>query len=98
MDFKINTEIKRLLKMGLPEDMAFIVAHANNGKAEEVQGYINLIEQEQKIIKDELKNFVPLEQSKPCTKCMQDCTCCQNILSISNNILDAQNEITNIQH
>jgi anti-sigma regulatory factor (Ser/Thr protein kinase) len=83
MDFKINTEIKRLLKMGLPEDMAFIVAHANNGKAEEVQGYISLIEQEQKIIKDELKTFVPLEQ---------------NILSISNNIIDAQNEVSDIQH
>lgn len=76
MDFKINNEIKQLVKMGLPEDMAFIVAHANNGKAEEVQGYINLIEQEQQLIKEELKNFVPLQE---------------NILSINTNIANAKN-------
>lgn len=82
MDFKINQEIKHLLKMGLPEDMAFIVAHANNGKSEEVGTYITLIEQEQQMIKDELKNFAPLQKN----------------IYIDVNKANDKNEIADIQH
>ena len=61
-DYKINQDIRNLLKMGLPEDMATIVAYANNGKSEEVQHLVCTIEQEHDLLKKELQNFVPFHE------------------------------------
>lgn len=62
-DFKIDMEIKQLRKMGIPDEVAFIVAHVNNGKADEIQHYIEMHKQEQQMIKDELDKLVPLEKN-----------------------------------
>lgn len=59
-DFKVDMEIKQLQKMGIPDDVAFIVAHVNNGKTDEIQHYIEIYKQEQQMIKDELDKLVPL--------------------------------------
>jgi hypothetical protein len=60
-DFKIDLEIKQLVKMGVPEDMAFVIAHINNGKEEEIQPLLDKYKQEQQMIKDEMKDFLPLQ-------------------------------------
>ena len=68
-DYKINQDIRNLLKMGLPEDMATIVAYANNGKSEEVQHLVCTIEQEHDLLKKELQNFVPFHENNNTDKC-----------------------------
>jgi hypothetical protein len=62
-DFKIDMEIKQLVKMGVPDDMAFVIAHINNGKADEIQPMLEKYKQEQQMIKEELNKFVPFEQN-----------------------------------
>jgi hypothetical protein len=61
-DFKIDMEIKQLIKMGVPDDMAFVIAHINNGKADEVEHVLDKYKQEQQMIKEQLSNFVPLAE------------------------------------
>jgi hypothetical protein len=64
-DYKIKQDLKNLLKMGLPEDMAMIVAHANNGKPEDVQYIADQMSDEHHLILEELckNNFVPFSES-----------------------------------
>jgi hypothetical protein len=62
-DFKIDMEIKQLRKMDIPDEVAFIVAHVNNGKVDEIQHYIEMHKQEQQMIKDELDKLVPFEKN-----------------------------------
>lgn len=62
-DFKIDLEIKQLIKMGVPEDMAYVIAHINNGKIDEVQHLLDRYKEEQQLIKEEMKDFVPLGEA-----------------------------------
>jgi len=61
--YKVNTEVQKLLKIGLPENMAVIVASANNGIPEMAHNSLSELEDEQSLIKSELDKFVPFEQN-----------------------------------
>ena len=63
MDYKLKVEIDRLVKLGMSDDMATIIACANKGKPEMAESYLTMIEQEQQLIKEELKEFKPLNES-----------------------------------
>jgi hypothetical protein len=79
---KIKNDIKNLLKMGLPEEMAYIVAYSNNGKPEEASDYFDLVKDEQELIMKEIQNcgFVPFENN------------------ITPQIIDVKNEKSDIQY
>ncbi len=59
MDFKIDCEVKRLVKMGLSEDMASIIACGNFGVPEHVDYQLEKMRQENELLQQELKKFVP---------------------------------------
>ena len=58
-DYKINLEIQKLLKMGIHEDMAHVIAYANAGRFDDARKVIDQMGEEQDLISDELRNFVP---------------------------------------
>lgn len=60
MDFKIKTEIQQLIKNGIPEEFAQIIACAKYKKLEAVGELLEDIKQEQEVLKDLLSNFQPL--------------------------------------
>lgn len=62
MDKKIKADIKNLMKMGIPEDMAVICACAMNKKPELAEDYTDDLIKEQNEIKDFLKEFVKAEE------------------------------------
>lgn len=62
MDKKIKTDIKNLIKMGVPEDMAVMCACAMNNKPELAEDYIEDVIKEQIEIKDFLKEFAKVEE------------------------------------
>jgi hypothetical protein len=64
---KIKNDIKELLKMGLSQEMAELVAYANNKKPEVVQDTVSLLSEEQEEIKKmlEIGGFQPLTDVKP---------------------------------
>jgi predicted metal-binding transcription factor (methanogenesis marker protein 9) len=62
MNKKIKVDIKNLMKMGVPEDIAIICACAMNKKPELAEEYIEDAKTEQKEIKDFLKEFVKVEE------------------------------------
>ena len=62
MDKKIKADIKNLMKMGVPEDMAIMCACAMNKKPELADDYIEDLKKEQTEIKDFLKEFVKVEE------------------------------------
>ena len=62
MDKKIKNDIKNLIKMGVPEDMAVMCACAMNKKPELAEDYIEDVIKEQNEIKDFLKEFVKVEE------------------------------------
>jgi hypothetical protein len=62
MDKKIKNDIKNLIKMGVPEDMAVMCACAMNNKPELAEDYIEDVIKEQNEIKDFLKEFVKVEE------------------------------------
>lgn len=63
MDYKLKLEIDKLTKLGLSDDMALIVACANQGKPEMAESYTEMISQEQQLIKDQIKDFKPFNES-----------------------------------
>jgi hypothetical protein len=63
MDYKLKIEIDKLVKLGLSDDMATIIACANKGKPEMAESYLTMIEQEQQTIKEEIKEFKPFNES-----------------------------------
>jgi len=63
MERKIKDEVKSLLKMGLPENLAIITACANKGKPELADEYLADLQEEQSELKDILSNMVPLTES-----------------------------------
>ena len=67
MEKKLDNEIKNLVKLGIPEDFAFIIACGKIGKPELAQEALASVCELQDEIANELHNFVPLETtiSKP---------------------------------
>jgi len=63
MDKKIRDEVKSLLKMGLPENLAIITACSNKGKPEMADEYLAELLEEQNELKDFLSNFAPLTET-----------------------------------
>ena len=63
MERKIKEEVKSLLKMGMPENIAIITACANKGKPEMAQEYLEELQEEQNEIKDFLSNFAPMTET-----------------------------------
>ena len=61
MERKLDNEVKQLTKMGMPEDMAFIIACAKIGKPELASELLQEVKDTQDDIAKELANFVPLE-------------------------------------
>jgi hypothetical protein len=87
--YKLNHDIQRLVKMGLPENMATIVASANNGVPEIAQHYITEIEDEQSLIKEEISRFVPFDENEHYR---------DHIYQELTNESSTENKITTIQH
>ena len=58
-EYKIQNDIKNLIKMGLSYDMANLVAHANNGRSQDAQ---HCMVDEQELLRMELQNFVPINE------------------------------------
>jgi len=65
MDFKIKNEVKALIKLGFPENIAIITACANNGKSEHAQEHLEELAFEQSEIIDMLKYLVPFGSDAP---------------------------------
>lgn len=61
--YKFNKDVENLTKMGLPEEMAIIVACANNKAPDMAQHYVHQLKDEQDLIKSELTNFCEVSQS-----------------------------------
>ncbi len=66
-NYKVEQEIRKLLKMGFPEDYARVVAHVNLGDVKGALDEIEFMNDEQKTISEEIVNLVPFHEniSKP---------------------------------
>lgn len=62
MDRKIKDEVKSLMKLGLPQNLAIVTACANQGKSEMAQEYLDELNEEQQEIKDILSQFRPITE------------------------------------
>ena len=63
MDKEIRNEVKCLLKMGLPENMAIITACANKGKPELAQEYLDELNEEQNELQKFLNQLIPMTEA-----------------------------------
>ena len=63
MERKIKDEVKSLLKMGMPENVAVITACANKGKPEMAQEYLEELQEEQTELQKYLSQFAPLTET-----------------------------------
>lgn len=63
MDRKAESELKQLIKIGVPENMAYLIVSHKYNKKEEVENIIDDIKDEQNEIKNELKNFVQFSKN-----------------------------------
>jgi hypothetical protein len=61
-NYKVEQEIRKLLKMGFPEDYARVVGHANLGDVKGALSEIELMSDEQKAISEEIVNLVPFHE------------------------------------
>ncbi len=63
MDFKLKNEVKSLIKLGLPENIAIITASANQKKEHVAKDYLDELIYEQEELKSTLSNFITFEKS-----------------------------------
>ena len=63
MEKEIRNEVKGLLKIGLPENIAIITACANKGKPEMAQQYLEELNDEQQEIQSFLKQLIPVTEA-----------------------------------
>ena len=66
MDFKLKNEIKSLIKLGIPENIAIITASANQKKEHMAKDYLDELKYEQEELKTTLSNFITFEKSMCC--------------------------------
>ena len=79
-DYKINQDIKNLLKMGLNDDMAQVIAYTNARRGENVKRIVNQLVEDQELICEELSNFIPFglpDEDKLVKKDTYNCTVCK---------------------
>lgn len=62
MEFKIQTELKQLLKQGIPEEMAQLIVYTKYNKPE-AEPILDMYKQEQLLIMEHLDQFTPFELS-----------------------------------
>lgn len=81
---KFENEYKSLIKIGVPENMAYLIAsHKHNKNKDEVDFTINEIKEQQEELYNSIKDFKPLSESlKPLT---ENLNLNLNNLSINNN-------------
>ena len=63
MDFKLKNEVKSLIKLGLPENIAIITASANQKKVNVAKDYVDELMYEQEELKTTISNFITFEKS-----------------------------------
>ena len=63
MEKEIRNEVKCLLKIGLPENLAIITACANKGKPELAQQYLDELNEEQDELQNFLKQLIPMSEA-----------------------------------
>lgn len=63
MEKEIRNQVKGLLKIGLPENIAIITACANKGKPEMAQQYLEELNEEQQEIQNFLKQLIPVTEA-----------------------------------
>jgi len=63
MEKEIRNEVKGLIKLGLPENVAIITACANKGKPEMAEQYLEEINEEQQEIQSFLKQLIPVTEA-----------------------------------
>lgn len=60
----MQQEYKALIKLGIPDNMAYLIAsHKYGQNKEEVEILINDVKEQQLEIKECLKDFIPLEKA-----------------------------------
>jgi hypothetical protein len=61
---KFENEMKTLVKIGIPEDMAYLIASHKHGKnKDEVENTLNEIKEQFLEIAESLKDFKPLSEN-----------------------------------
>lgn len=63
MDRKLESEVKNLVKLGIPEEFAFIIACGKVGKPELANDVLTSFCEAQEDISREVAHFVPLEET-----------------------------------
>jgi len=63
MEKEIRNEVKSLLKIGLPENLAIITACANKGKPELAEQYLEELNDDQQEIQSFLKHLIPITEA-----------------------------------
>jgi len=63
MDLKMKYEIKQLVKIGIPEDVAFFSVCVKYNKKHLVEDYMEETRQEQEILREELERFTELKKT-----------------------------------
>ena len=94
-EYKIQNDIKNLIKMGLSYDMANLVAHANNGRSQDAQHVVNCMVDEQELLGMELQNFTPFPKNEFIVLSSQ--------INLNNNAINIddtskENEKSDLQH
>jgi len=63
MDLKMKYEIKQLVKIGIPEDVAMFSVCVKYNKTYLVNDYIDETKQEQELLKEEVNRFIELKHT-----------------------------------
>lgn len=87
MNRKFEQEKQNLMKLGIPEDMAFLLASNKLGiNQEEISYLVKDIKDQQQEIKDLLQDFKPLNENLKEFKPLNE-----NLISNNNNIDNVKN-------
>ena len=62
-DYKINRDAEKNVKLGMSEEIAFITACVQNNKVEKTEGLIEDLKEEQKLLYNAIKDFVPFSKN-----------------------------------
>lgn len=94
---KADLEYKELCKIGVPENMAYLIAcHKYAVNEEEVNDMIQDVKEQQKEIQESLKDFLPLKDNLHLVESLKSIERTNNLISNININKDDQNENKNI--
>lgn len=63
MDLKMKYEIKQMVKIGIPEDVAIFSVCVKYNKTYLINDYIDETKQEQELLREELEKFTELKNT-----------------------------------